>query len=130
MPSFGRRSRERLDQCHPDLQRVMERAIKLYDFTILTGHRHQVEQDAAYAAGTSGLRWPHSKHNRSPSLAVDIAPWPINWDDLNRFYFLAGAVMSAAQAEGVRLRWGGDWDMDYDFGDEKFRDLPHFEIVG
>ena len=129
MPSFGRRSRERLATCRPDLQRVLNRAIEVYDFTILDGHRTEERQREVFERGMSKVQWPNSKHNSLPSLAVDIAPWPIDWRDLNRFYFLAGVVHSAAADEGVTLRWGGDWDRDYKFDDQKFNDLPHFELA-
>lgn len=130
MFSFGRRSRERLATCHPDLQRVLNRAIKLYDFTILDGHRPKERQQEVFERGLSKVQWPNSRHNKQPSHAVDVAPWPIDWDDLNSFYFLAGVIHAMAADEGVVLRWGGDWDRDYKFDDQKFNDLPHFEIVG
>lgn len=128
MPQFGRRSLERLSQCDERLQRILQRAIKLYDFTILTGHRTEEEQNKAYSQGASKLQWPHSQHNNLPSLAVDVAPWPIDWYDKNRFFFLAGVLLTLAKEEGVELRWGGDWDGDRDFKDQTFNDLPHFEI--
>jgi len=28
-----------------------------------------------------------------------------------------------------KLKWGGNWDMDMDFYDSNFIDLPHFELV-
>jgi len=29
---------------------------------------------------------------------------------------------------GIRLRWGGDWDMDFKVMDNRFDDFPHFEV--
>ena len=130
MPRFGTISLARLDTCHPDLQRVLRKVIEAGpDFTVLCGHRNQVEQDRAVAEGKSQARWPTSRHNTSPSGAVDIAPWPIDWDDWNRFRLLAGYVMGVADALDVKLRWGGDWNKNYAEGDERFRDLPHFELM-
>ena len=37
--------------------------------------------------------------------------------------------MGVADMLGVSIRWGGDWDKDYDEKDERFRDLPHFELT-
>ena len=70
----------------------------------------------------------YSKHNQEPSLAVDVAPWPIDWNDSHRFYHFAGFVLGIAAALNIRLRWGGDWDSDFDLRDQTFFDLPHFEL--
>ena len=129
MPKFSQRSLARLETCHPDLQEICKRAILLYDFSVLEGHRGAEAQNAAFDAGKSKLRFPRSKHNKSPSLAVDIAPYPIDWHDHKRFYYLAGIMTAIASGMSVRLRWGGDWSMDGDFDDQTFNDLPHFEIV-
>lgn len=130
MPRFSARSRKRLDTCHPDIQRVLLFAIEHGpDFAVLQGHRGKRAQTAAVAAGHSQLPYPRSRHNTRPSLAVDVAPWPIDWGDLNRFRFLAGFLLGAAAVMGIRLRWGGDWDRDFSEGDERFRDLPHFELL-
>lgn len=126
---FGRRSREALATVHPDLVRVLERARGWADFTVLEGHRDERRQTIAYQSGASHLQWPRSKHNTLPSVAVDVAPFPIVWKDVGRFVLLAGVVFAAAAEEGVRIRWGGDWDMDGAQLDESFRDLGHFELV-
>lgn len=68
-------------------------------------------------------------HNKTPSLAVDVAPWPIDWNDKNRFYHFAGRVQGIAQMFNIKIRWGGDWDSDNDLKDQNFYDLPHFELV-
>lgn len=130
MPHFSLTSRQRLASCHPDLQRVLEKAIEDGpDFTVLCGYRGPVEQHLAYSEGRSQLCFPKSPHNVSPSRAVDLAPYPIDWDDTDRFRLLAGYILGVADGLGVKLRWGGDWDCDYDEGDERFRDLPHFELL-
>jgi peptidoglycan L-alanyl-D-glutamate endopeptidase CwlK len=59
---------------------------------------------------------------------VDITPYPVNWDDRERQTLFAGFVMGIARGMGIKLRWGGDWDMDFDVQDNKFDDFPHFEI--
>jgi hypothetical protein len=74
-----------------------------------------------------------SKHNTDPSLAFDVAPYPIDFASrtkvLARFYYLAGLIISCAASLGIKLRWGGDWDGDLDFEDQTFDDLGHFEKV-
>ena len=127
MPTFGQRSLTNLHTAHPDLQKVCNEAIKLYDFSVICGHRDKAKQDKAVRNGKSKTPFPKSKHNSLPSLAVDLAPYPIDWNDTSRFYFLAGVMMGCAEKVGVKLRWGGDWNGDGDFK-ERFRDLPHFEL--
>jgi len=107
----------------------MEEAIKYVDFAVVWGHRNEEDQNKAYARGNSKVRYPESKHNLFPSKAVDIIPWPSKWESREQFYFMAGVVMSVAQRMGLTLRWGGDWDRDGDFSDQRFDDLAHFEVV-
>lgn len=129
MFKFGRKSRAQLDTCDPRLQGVLNEVIKHYDCSILQGHRGEIEQNAFFEHGKSKLKYPNSKHNAYPSKAVDVVPYPIDWNDLDRFRVFAGFVMGVAAAQGVTLRWGGDWDRDWDFEDNRFNDFPHFEIV-
>lgn len=128
MPAFSRRSLARLETCDHRLQMVMKRAITRYDFTVLCGHRTKEEQNDAFERGVSKLRWPRSKHNKMPSLAVDIAPFPIDWDNLERFRELAAIVMDEAAKLNIKLRWGGDFNMNGK-PDDKFVDMPHFELI-
>lgn len=134
MPSFGRRSKEKLDTLDPRLQKILNEAIKHFDFTILEGHRGQERQDELYATGKSQLKWPNSKHNSNPSIAVDIAPWfptqpHVQWDNWDMWFHFAGFIMGVASTLGYKLRWGGNWDGDMDFKDSSFIDAPHFELV-
>jgi len=136
MPVFSTSSREQLATCDQRLQDVLKKVIIQFDFSVLEGFRDQAAQERAYARGFSKVHWPHGKHNSTPSKAVDIAPYPIDWGSdkdkaeaaRQRFCYLAGWVMATAQAMGIKLRWGGDWDGDRDTRDEVFRDLGHFEI--
>ncbi|MDE1461629.1 hypothetical protein [Spartinivicinus poritis] len=135
MPKFSPTSLDRLATCHEDLQVLFSEIIKDCDCSILIGHRSQLDQDAAYAAGKSTLPFPHSKHNRLPAFAVDVAPYPINWEEYNQFYYLGGLVMGKANElfkEGRmkhRLRWGGNWNRNHQVSDQSFNDLVHFELV-
>jgi len=131
MAKFGKTSKRRLKTCHPDIQRLMNEVIKLYDFSVLEGERTLEKQQEYFKAGKSKLDgiYQKSKHQSSPSLAVDIVPYPIDWNDTKRFAYLAGLVMAKADELGIKIRWGGNWDMDFDFKDQSFHDLPHFELV-
>jgi peptidoglycan L-alanyl-D-glutamate endopeptidase CwlK len=65
------------------------------------------------------------------AYAVDIAPYPIDWDNKKRYYYFAGVMMTIAREElpeGYYLRWGGNWDGDEDLDDQSFMDLVHFEL--
>ena len=135
MPTFGKASRERLDTCHADLQRIMEAVVERYDIAIICGHRNEIAQMLAYEQGKSQLPWPQSKHNSYPSQAVDIAPYPIDWNDREAFALMAGWVLCVADRllqEGKvthALKWGGDWNRDHKTRDHRFLDFPHFELV-
>jgi len=49
-------------------------------------------------------------------------------NDRERFTYFAGYVVGIAYQMGLKIRWGGDWDMDTQVKDNNFDDLPHFEI--
>ena len=129
MPTFGQASLDRLATCDVRLQAVFKEVVRHFDCTILEGHRNQEAQDKAFADGKSQLKWPDGNHNSLPSKAVDAVPYPINWEDRERMVLFAGFVMGVATQMGYRLRWGNDWDMDTQTNDNKFDDLPHYEIV-
>lgn len=127
---FSLISQNKLNTCHPDLQTLFNEVIKYYDCSIICGHRNELEQNEAFRTGRSKLKFPNSKHNQVPSLAVDVVPYPVDWNDHKRFYHFAGFVLGLAHTLNIKIRWGGDWDSDLQFKDEKFLDLPHFELVG
>lgn len=136
MSAFGPASRERLATCHSDLQRVLNEAIKHCDFSVTYGYRSYEEQAALYAQGrtTPGpiVTWSkpgESKHNISPSPAVDIAPYPIDWKDEAAFAHLAGVIRGIAMSMGIKIRWGGDWNQNGKTADERKTDFPHLELV-
>lgn len=129
MPKFSNTSLQRLETCHPDIQRLMHEVIKHFDCTVIEGHRSQEEQDKAYYSGRSQIKWPHGKHNSYPSNAIDVIPWPIDWADRERMSLFAGYMLATATQLGINLRWGGDWDRDTQVKDNKFDDLVHFELV-
>jgi len=133
MPKFSRKSQEILFTCHEYIQVVMRDVVKIIDITIISGKRGEEEQNWLYRNGFSKKMFPNSKHNSEVndtlSEAVDIAPYPVDWEDKEKFYYVAGHVMAVADGRSVALRWGGDWDMDDDLHDQTFMDLGHFEIV-
>ena len=130
MASFGALSNERLNSCDERLQRVFREVVKHFDCTILEGHRGKDLQDLYHSQGKSKLKWPNGEHNKLPSRAVDVMPYPVNWQDTKRICYFAGFVMSIAASMNIKLRWGYDWDGDKDLNDQTFNDGPHFELVG
>ena len=126
---FGKQSLKNLNEAHPALQKLFHEVIKHIDCSVIEGYRPQEEQNKAYHAGKSKLKYPESKHNQKPAMAVDVCPYPIDWKDTARFYYLAGIVKGIATQMGIKIRSGCDWDGDNDFSDQNFHDLPHFELV-
>jgi len=117
-----------------------------HDCAVLEGFRPEDRQNEYFSTGRSKVQWPASKHNSSPSLAIDLAPyfasrggvvWPNKAErprdyvkDLGQFYYFAGIVIATARNHDIELRWGGDWDRDHDLRDQRFDDLVHFELRG
>lgn len=126
---FGKTSKRRLVTCHSDLQRLFNEVIKYYDCSIICGHRSRDKQGEAYREGKSTVQWPNSKHNVYPSIAVDVAPYPIDWEELRRFYMFVGIVRGVAAVMEIKIRCGADWDGDMEVKDQNFHDLPHFELI-
>ena len=135
MPKFGKQSLDRLATCDERIQKVMNEAIKHYDFTVLYGYRTPAEQFELFKQGRTlvGGVWKvtgktvtnldgktkMSNHNSNPSKAIDIAPYPIDWNNIQRFLDMAKVVKEAAKTVGVEITYGGDW---------KMKDYPHFEV--
>ena len=128
MPRFGKKSRKNLATCHKDLQDLFNEVIKHVDCSILEGHRGKEGQNKAYDEGKSKVRFPNGRHNASPSRAVDVMAYPIDWNDRERNTLFAGYVIGLARGMGVTLRWGGDWDSDFNLKENFFDDHPHFEL--
>tara|TARA_Y100000296_G_scaffold57215_1_gene65625 strand:- start:207 stop:641 length:435 start_codon:yes stop_codon:yes gene_type:complete len=143
MPKFGTRSKEQLETCHPDLITLFTAVIEEVDCSVICGHRNEVDQEKAFDSGNSKVHYPDGKHNSDPSTAVDVYPYPIDFDDLPRFYWFGGWVL--AKAEILRnvgeitnkIRWGGNWkgldngkiDFSYNRRKDVLDDLPHYEII-
>ena len=128
MYQFSINSKAKLRTCDERLQKLFNEVVEHIDCTIIEGRRTDQDQQKAYNEGKSHLKPGQSKHNNKVSLAVDVAPYPIDWEDLNRFYYFSGIVRGIAFARNIPIRWGGDWDNDNDLKDQKLMDLVHFEI--
>lgn len=136
MPRLSQKSLSKLKTCHKDLQIVILEAIKEFDFIVVYGTRTVEEQFELYKQGrklVDGV-WVKvgstvtnidgksklSMHNHLPSLAVDLVPYPVDWNNLQRFKDMAEVIKATAKRLGIKITWGGDWI--------KFKDYPHFEL--
>ena len=134
MPQFSKSSKEKLESCDPELQTLFNYVIKTFDFTVICGERNKTAQNKAFADGFSTVQYPHSKHNSSPSEAVDCVPFPISWENTDRMRYFIGYVKGIARmlkdygAMEVEITTGIDWDNDTILKDQRFNDFPHFEI--
>jgi len=128
MPRFSKRSKERLATCDQRLQDVFNEIIKYVDCSILEGQRNKERQNKLYDEGRTKVRYPDGRHNADPSKACDVTPYPVDWEDRERQTLFAGFVLGLARSMGTHLRWGGDWDQDFQVVDNRFDDFPHFEV--
>jgi peptidoglycan L-alanyl-D-glutamate endopeptidase CwlK len=135
MNKYSKKSNELLNQCNQDIIIIFNEVIKYFDNSIICGYRGEQEQNSAYINKFSKLQYPKSKHNKIPSMAVDSVPYPINWQNTNRMRYYAGFVVGIANMLKEQnkithgIRWGGDWDKDTETNDQRFNDLPHFELT-
>lgn len=141
MNSWGTTSAQRRETLHPDLQMFVDAVLEIHDCTIIYGARAVAEQRRLVAEGLS--KTMNSKHlpryvdrdklrplaDGGVSWAVDLAPYPVDWENTKRFYYFAGYAGAVAAALGLKIRWGGDWDGDQDLDDQTFMDLVHFELI-
>ncbi len=119
---LGTRSLKRLEQAHPDLQRVVKHAIRVtpVDFTVMEVARTVRRQRVLVAGGSS--KTMNSRHLprvpfHAPSLgkvshAVDLGAWVdrrVDWS-WSLYYEIAAAMAKAAEAQQVAILWGGVWD--------------------
>lgn len=129
MPKFGLKSKEMLSQAHPDLQRLFNKVIDQYDCSVICGYRGEEAQNLAFSTGNSKARFGESPHNQKPSLAVDVVPFPLDWNDIESFKRFSYYVRGVADGMGIKIRHGADWDMDFDHEEHKFKDWPHYELA-
>ncbi len=115
---LGTRSLQNLSGVHPDLVTVVKLAISIteQDFTVIEGIRNINRQRELVKAGKSTTM--NSRH--ITGHAVDMVPWPVDWNDLERFEVMSEAMKQAAEELDIPIVWGGDW--------KSFYDAPHFEL--
>ena len=122
---FSDRSVQRMQGVHPDLIRCAEIALSYgeMDITVLKdgGVRTIERQKELKNSGASKtLNSKHLLQDDGFGYAIDLAPYPIDWNDIRRFEKLGKLMLKASKEVGINLKWGGEW--------RSFKDYPHFEI--
>lgn len=129
MPSFGPKSLAIRETLHPKLQKVVDEVVKHLDITLLQGVRTPEQEKALVASGASTtMNSKHLPDANGKSRAVDLAKFPLDWDNTEQFILVAGYVLGIAEMLGIKLVWGGDWNRDFNTLDTGFRDLDHFQL--
>lgn len=130
---LGKTSLARLKGVDETLVNVVKRAIEIseVDFTVLEGVRTLERQRELYAQGRTApgkiVTWT-MKSRHIEGKAVDLVPYPLDWNDLEKFNKIKDAMFQAAKELDVNLRWGADWDGDGNYREKGEYDSPHFEI--
>lgn len=122
------RSVERLNTIRMDLRQVCFKAFETmpFDVTVLEGYRTKERQDQLFKEGKTKVKV--SRHQSG--FAVDLCPYPVDWNDTDRFKIMAQHMFDAAKELGITIRWGGNWSRNNitDKPPSSFVDMPHFEI--
>ncbi len=145
MPAFGTLSKTNLIGVHPKLVQIANVAVSGWDCQVTGGQRSLAMQQLYVARGASKtMDSKHLKQADGYSHAIDINPFPYDWDKIQKgydaikratggmeiaeFYAFAGFVDGIAWALGTNLRSGYDWNTNRQFEDQTFLDLPHHEL--
>ena len=150
---FGATSLKRLEGINPRLRKVVDRALEIAeeDFMVIEGLRTKEQAWANWGKGrtaaqcqAAGVPTKYAKPSAAKVTwlknplnskhisgnAVDLAPSPLDWNDLKRFDKMASAMFKASAELQIPIRWGADWDDDGVFREKGETDSPHFELVG
>ncbi len=131
MPNrWGPQSRAARASCAPELQTLADNCLIHWNCSVLEGHRGELAQNLHFKEGRSKVQFPKSKHNSMPSRAIHLAPYPLDWDDLEEWTQFGFFVLGVAVSLSIGIRWGRDWDQDGDLNDQTFNDYSHYELTG
>lgn len=112
-----------------NLQKVIRKSFEKmpFDITVLASTVRTVEEQKANIA--KGVSWTmKSKHLTGE--AIDMAPYPVDWNNLDRFVQMAEVVFEASKELGIPVKWGGTWSTSTEgWKQNKKFDGPHFELV-
>lgn len=127
MYKLSKRSLNNLKGVHPDLVKIVKRALEIsdVDFTVVEGLRTLKKQKEYFNKGASKtMKSKHLKQSDGFGYAVDLYPY---YDgsvqveaDYTYFKKIADSMKMAAAEFEVDITWGGDW--------KSFVDCPHFQL--
>ena len=150
MITLSKQSLARLGGVHPSLVKVVHAASIMAepheDFLVIEGVRTREGMMINYGKGRSAAQlakfgipasyarpaakkvtWlsnpfmsNHRLHEDGFGHAVDLGPYPLNWNDIAGFVELAALMKRAAASVGVKISCGADWSK---------KDYPHFELA-
>ncbi len=129
MNKYSTNSQLNLDSAHDFLQIIFKEVLQIKDHSVIEGYRNETRQNELFFAKKSQVEFPNSNHNVLPARAVDVIPYPYDESDFEGMALFAGVVLGVAHAHKIPIRWGGDWNRDYQVKGEKFRDMAHFELA-
>jgi peptidoglycan L-alanyl-D-glutamate endopeptidase CwlK len=129
MKELSQRSLSNLGTCAADLQRLFMEVSKTVSCIVLCGFRHEPIQTDLYNKGLSEKKFPDSKHNVFPSLAVDVIPYDEQTQvpSRERLNFFGGYVLGIASQLGMKINWG-PYLIYYDEADVH-SPYSHFELT-
>ena len=124
---LSEKSLEKLQDCHFLLIILAKRSSLKIDIEIFCTYRNEFNQNYAYSAKLSKLKYPQSAHNKKPTMAFDAYPNPLNWRDIKRFKKMGKIIKNEFlkvckeySVKGIELIWGGDF--------KSIKDYVHFEL--
>ena len=149
--NLSQKSLDKMNGVDERLQRVVKRAIQLskQDFMVLEGVRTREQCMINYGKGRTiaqcvakGVPAQYANPNAAKvtwlndpfaskhvtGKAVDLVPYPVDWNDLKKFDVIAQAMLQASKELSIPIRWGADWDGDGKPRERGESDSPHFEI--
>ncbi len=154
---FGQRSQTNLKGVHPDLVKVVTRALMIceVDFTAIDGLRTLDQQRILYGQGRTAkqlvaagyapamahklakprekqVTWTlNSKHRPQKdgfSHAVDLVFITGTTVHWDAAHKIAEAMFAAAAELSVPITWGHDWNRNGKRGEKGENDTPHYEL--
>ena len=117
---LGTGSKNNLKGVHPDLVKVVEKAITLteIDFRVTEGLRSKTRQIELVNKGAS--KTLNSRHITGHAVdVVALIGGAVRWD-WPLYDKIAKAFKQASKELNIPIIWGGDW--------KTFKDGPHFEL--
>ena len=130
MARYGRQSRDNHDGVHPLLVDWSFELVSIMNVKCIDGVRNLTTQREYVHLGVSlTMNSMHLIQSDGYGHALDLAPYPVDWNDTRRFYIMGGIGIALAHKMDIPITWGGRWNPDDDqFHLPEFNDIGHFQI--